>query len=708
MTVSRLLSYDVVITTYGTIASENQASRNRKATRRPLLLASDAWFYRIILDEAHNKSRTSNRSEAVCRLKSTYKLCMTGTPFMNNIAEIYPIIRFLNIAPYRSWERFNDDIVKPVDRWDEDERSEAMLKLRALFRSITLRRTKDSVLDGKKIINLPPLSVEITAAKFDESQKEFYDALESKQQLKFNEYSKAGISKHYAHIFVLLLRLRQVCCHPHLIKDVGIPDGAQLDPKDMFDLARKLNARVERIKSRTSFHCPMCQTETENPIIIYPCGHDVCGACFTGMMEMGILGNCLEDAPHPECPQYGCDSTIEPGGVICYNFFQDAHTDNGPEDNVSGEYDSEEDDVGSESEDDADERGNLKDFVVSDEDAEDREEDVADDESDEEVATSCTGLQISQNSPGKSVSPAPLGDDQTGLVEHHETAQEDSADDSDGSDDSLPTLKQLQERARARAEKNKANVRPKVGPKTGTQLAAMPSVKRKRTADDTRDKPIKKQKRNDKRKATGTKSLGAIKGASRSAAAKATYLEYLRKKYVSSAKIDKTMELLREIREQHPGEKTLVFGLWTSFLDLLEIPIHDQGFGYRRYDGGMRPRERDAAVRDFMERSGVNVLLVSLMAGNAGLNLTAASRVIVLEPFWNPYVESQAVDRAHRIGQKRPVTVHRVLIAGTVEDRIQELQEKKRRLVSAALSEEGAQSMSRLSLSELRGLFGVR
>ena len=96
------------------------------------------------------------------------------------------------------------------------------------------------------------------------------------------------------------------------------------------------------------------------------------------------------------------------------------------------------------------------------------------------------------------------------------------------------------------------------------------------------------------------------------------------------------------------------------------------------------------------------------MAGNAGLNLTAATNVIILEPFWNPFVEDQAIDRAHRIGQKHPVTVHRVLIAGTVEDRIQELQEKKRRLVNAALDEEGAQSTGRLSVSELRGLFGIR
>lgn len=78
------------------------------------------------------------------------------------------------------------------------------------------------------------------------------------------------------------------------------------------------------------------------------------------------------------------------------------------------------------------------------------------------------------------------------------------------------------------------------------------------------------------------------------------------------------------------------------------------------------------------------------------------------EPFWNPYVEDQAVDRTHRLGQRKNVDVYRVLVADTVEDRILELQEKKRRLVTTALSEKGATSAGRLTVQELRGLFGIR
>jgi len=111
-------------------------------------------------------------------------------------------------------------------------------------------------------------------------------------------------------------------------------------------------------------------------------------------------------------------------------------------------------------------------------------------------------------------------------------------------------------------------------------------------------------------------------------------------------------------------------------------------------------------------------MLVSLKAGNAGLNLTAASQVIILDPHWNPFVEMQAADRAYRIGQMREVEVHRVLIDGegldakedgtaTVEDRILALQEKKRQLVENALDENAGNSVARLGVRELGYLFGV-
>ncbi len=729
MTVSKLLSYDVVLTTYGKIASEYKSLAKPGSNKRPLLLAKDARFHRIILDEAHNiKNQRSGRSMAVCMLNATYRLCMTGTPFMNNIAEIFSLIRFLRIAPYHSWERFNHDIAKPIKNWDEDERSDAMVKLQALFRSITLRRTKSSMLDGKRIIELPDLSRERSEVEFDADQRAFYDALEKEQRLEFNKYLQVGIdSKNYAHIFVLLLRLRQACCHPHLIKNHCIPDGTQLTPEEMVDLALKLKDQViARIESQEAFQCPLCNTNTENPIIIYPCGHHICGGCFTSMMEMRHLGVNIEDFHESACPQDYCSTLIQPDRVLCYNFFREAHGSEGSGDEASGEGadDLDEDDYPEGQEDDVDAQGNLKDFVVSDDHQDDEKAYAIKDEGSNHHATFHT-------TPGKHRQLADTTDvfqspeeSRENSTQQQESTERNTADDSDN--DSLPSLETIYQQVfrgklldKSRSiESQDDGVQAESGSGNETDQGATSKDKRKRNNDDDDEMkmPRKQMKRDDK--STNTqgmtrgetfKSMAALKKeASQSAAAKAKYLQHLRKGFVSSAKIDKTTELLRAIRERDPGEKTLVFSLWTSFLDLLEIPLRDQGFRYTRYDGSMSPQDRDAAVAAFMERPGVGVMLVSLMAGNAGLNLTAATQVIILEPFWNPFVEDQATDRAHRIGQKRPVTVHRVLVAGTVEDRIQELQEKKRRLVSAALSEEGAQNMSRLSTRELKGLFGIR
>lgn len=148
---------------------------------------------------------------------------MTGTPFMNRAAELYPLIRFLRIPPYDDWQSFSEDINKPIKKWDGDERVQGMVKLRALFRGITLRRTKDSLLDGKPIINLLGREEKVVLAEFDQEQQGFYNALEQKQQVTFNKYLAAGtVMKNYTYILGLILRLRQACNHPFLIKDHGI------------------------------------------------------------------------------------------------------------------------------------------------------------------------------------------------------------------------------------------------------------------------------------------------------------------------------------------------------------------------------------------------------------------------------------------------------------------------------------------------------
>ena len=151
----------------------------------------------------------------------------------------------------------------------------------------------------------------------------------------------------------------------------------------------------------------------------------------------------------------------------------------------------------------------------------------------------------------------------------------------------------------------------------------------------------------------------------------------------SSSKIERLLEALEEAASD--GHKALVFSQWTGLLDLVEPHLQSAGIRFTRLDGSTR--DRGAVVNEFQSENGPPVMLVSLKAGGTGLNLTAADHVFLLDPWWNPAVEDQAADRAHRIGQDRPVMVYRMVAKDTVEERIFALQAKKRALADVALGD---------------------
>ncbi len=153
----------------------------------------------------------------------------------------------------------------------------------------------------------------------------------------------------------------------------------------------------------------------------------------------------------------------------------------------------------------------------------------------------------------------------------------------------------------------------------------------------------------------------------------------------SSSKLERLLGALGDAVAE--GHRALVFSQWTSLLDLIEPHLKEAGFGFVRLDGSTV--DRGSVVGAFQAEGGPPVMLLSLKAGGTGLNLTAADHVFLVDPWWNPAVEDQAADRAHRIGQDKPVMVYRMVARDTVEERILELQARKRALADAALSEAG-------------------
>jgi len=161
---------------------------------------------------------------------------------------------------------------------------------------------------------------------------------------------------------------------------------------------------------------------------------------------------------------------------------------------------------------------------------------------------------------------------------------------------------------------------------------------------------------------------------------------------VPSAKLDWLTTMLPELIEE--GRRILLFSQFTSMLELIEASLRELGISYDVLTG--ETRNRTALVERF-QSGAVPLLLISLKAGGTGLNLTSADTVIHYDPWWNPAAQAQATDRAHRIGQTRPVFVHQLIVAGSVEERMLELQHKKRELAESFI---GTADAERAALSE--------
>lgn len=721
-TFAQLSTYDVVLTTFGTLANEytrklkwiERKTADPSATQRPsdvlTLIDDKSKWYRIIIDEAQCiKNKSTKAAGGAASLNALHRWCLSGTPMMNNIGELHALISFLKIPPYNDAEKFNREIKRPLASNYGPGKARAMQAVQATLKVIMLRRTKKSEVDGKPIIeNLPERSTDIVHAEFDEDQEAFYRAIETETQLQVNRYLEQGkIGRNYSYILVRLLRLRQACCHPQLIHDFA-EDGAvtNMSNEDMEELARQFEDKVVlRIKEADgAFECPICYDATEAPTLLFSCGHDVCGECFTKLVDPsnGLAAGNETGAANAKCPE--CRGAIDPKRVVEWKAFVKVHMpeklpeDERPQEEATDDSsDSDSDSEDDSDDDEADDNGDLRDFVVDDDEVEEDGDDQATASEAEEVLPSRKAKKTKK-----------LYDDEETMSEAEDKAEAEVGEASTTKKSKARKIVRDDDETASEADDDDFDPVREAGSK---QTSAKPTTKKSKGKGIAKATTKPKAKATKRKKGKGKKKeikLADLKRESqKNAAAKKKYLKRLRKMWVPSAKTNRTLELLREIRDHGEGEKTIIFSQFTTLLDLMEVAIGND-FKYRRYDGSMRPVERDLAVEQFQAPdSDIEVLLVSLKAGNAGLNLTAANQVIILDPFWNPFIEEQAIDRAHRIGQTRPVKVHRVLVANTVEDRIVALQEKKRELINTALDEKAGEGLGRLGLAELRYLFGL-
>jgi len=432
------------------LVANAKSSKTSSKKSRSFPLYEMKWL-RVVLDEAQTIKNYRTKSSLACfqlSLQAASRWCISGTPLQNNALEIFSLIHFLRISPFDDLKHFQEKINEPLNSPRQSRIDLGLRRLSVVLQSIMLRRTKDAEYQGKKLLNLPPRSVEILTRDFESSQeRDFYRELEERVQMHFKDNKHSQIS--YMGVLLMLLRLRQACNHPVLVTGRNIV-SSQNEPTSSSSNTQDDDEELAALLSGLSVkarHCERCQV----PLSLSKNG--------------------------------------------------------------------------------------------------------------EEASTLCTGC----------------------------TAQRD------------------------------------LEVRSGTNWNAPGTM---------------------------------------------------------STKLRMIVDLLHAFEKESRGDKTIIFSQFTSFLDLIEPVLHSHGYNYVRYDGSMRPNARQEALNRIRSDEGANVILISFKAGSTGLNLTCCNRVILCDLWWNPQIEEQAFDRAHRcvygahtrLGQSKHVYIYKLSIEGTVEQRILVLQ----------------------------------
>ncbi|KAI8804019.1 SNF2 family N-terminal domain-containing protein [Cladochytrium replicatum] len=296
----------IVITTYGTLTSEyGDGDFNFGESESPLFNVS---WWRVILDECHYiKERQTKAAKASKRLLSQNRWGVSGTPVVNRLDDLYSLISFLRIRPWRQYSYFKNFVSVPFS--DVSQRKKALKVIQTIMEPILLRRTKNMRDEnGNPIVQLPDKKVEIVYLEFSKAEREIYGALHIHSKRKITQLKAAGQIQ-YTHVFQLLARLRQACDHPNLIKGDTLEEASSNDEQTLTsfsDLIQKYYPNTSGatrdfadsvkgdVASGGNNECPICFESTSAKVIL-PCMHIVCHACVMDMLERAGSGQI-------ECP----------------------------------------------------------------------------------------------------------------------------------------------------------------------------------------------------------------------------------------------------------------------------------------------------------------------------------------------------------------------------------------------------------------------
>lgn len=293
-----LQTSDVVVTSYGVLASEYSTDSDKGGKDRPNSANGPIFqlkWRRVILDEAHTiKSRTTRWARAAYHITAERRWCITGTVIHNHVNDVFSLLHFLQVTPWSSWAFWNRGIVANLESKELDLQKTAMSLIRDIISSVTLRRkktTKDS--DGKCIVSLTKKNVEIVSLTPSPEEQDFYSALLKRSQTQFDAFLAQGkVLNNYASILELILRLRQACDHPYLVFAAApSKDSVVMKDKDklykQFLEAGSSSQYVEKVLNDASSgelgkskECSLCLDIIDDPVAPRECGHPGCRSCL--------------------------------------------------------------------------------------------------------------------------------------------------------------------------------------------------------------------------------------------------------------------------------------------------------------------------------------------------------------------------------------------------------------------------------------------
>ncbi|KAF6823594.1 SNF2 family helicase [Colletotrichum plurivorum] len=654
-----LAFYDVVVTTYQVLVSEwGHSSEDDDGVKAGCF---GLHWWRVVLDEAHTiKNRNAKSTKACYALRSEYRWCLSGTPMQNNLEELQSLIKFLRIKPYDDLKEWKEQIEKPLKN---GKGHIAIRRLHSLLRCFMKRRTKDILKEegalnpgGKPIkegeksstgFKVTDRKVVTVATEFSPAERRFYDRLEARTDESIERMLKGKVD--YANALVLLLRLRQACNHPKLVegkldkdKDAISTDASQKSKADVDSLADMFGDMG--IVTKT---CGICGRHLSEDVV--NSDKDTCQECYDDLAYFKE-----HETPRREKPKRNKKKArkVTKKSLIVDDEDESPHKLHARRPrNRNVVVDSDDEEADGSWLIPENQRGQLrmgKAGGEEDENAEGGGDSIGSEDSRHESEDEDDGSQLGSF-----------------IVKDEEIKHVQNVDQSYDSDGSLPSIAAIASQSKDR------------------QLRSFQSSQ---TGSDS-----------DSQEETGIDESELYSDQDTNYRRDAQVSQIL-----ASAKIRQMMQLLHKEVDEH---KFIVFSQFTSMMDLVEPFFRKEGFKFTRYDGGMKNDEREASLHRLRNDKNTRILLCSLKCGSLGLNLTAATRVIILEPFWNPFVEEQAIDRVHRLTQTVDVVVYKLTVEKTVEERILQLQEKKRLLAETAIEGGMKKDAFKLGFKEIMDLF---